>query len=289
MNWSMLYEERIVLSIGDPASFWNSCDIKIISFVSLPTVKMKTTHLLFALLFVILASCQLFNLQVIRDDFESDTLSVIWTKEKFVPGALEIQSTYARTGEKAAKLVLREGDQIDEEKGTNLERAELREPKKMMSVEGNNYSYAFSLFFPSDFPIVPTRLVIAQWKQNCQSGNCDPNNPVIALRYESGEFRVTLQTGPEKITLYRQTSSILNQWTDFRFSIRFSRNQDGQIKAWMNNREIIDYKGATAYNQSYGYPDPGNFYFKLGLYRDKMPQTMTIYIDDYSKRQIRKF
>jgi hypothetical protein len=226
---------------------------------------------------------------VIQDDFESDSLQSIWTKEKFIPGALEIQSIHVRSGEKAAKLTLHQGDQIDKEKGSNLERAELREPKSLMAKEDGNYSYSFSLFLPSDFPIVPTRLVIAQWKQNCQSGNCDPNNPVIALRYESGVFRITLQVGPEKTTLYSQTESILNKWMDFRFNIRFSRNQDGRISAWMDNNEIIDYKGVTAYSETFGYPVQGNFYFKLGLYRDQMVQPMTIYIDDYKKQQIKKF
>jgi hypothetical protein len=241
------------------------------------------------LILLISGSCKTNNYTDISDDFESDSLKKIWTSDKFVPWALEIQSDHVRSGKKAAKLTLRQGDQIEEEKGTNLERAELREPKKMMAIEDNYYSYSFSLFLPSDFPVVPTRLVIAQWKQNCESGNCDPNNPVIALRYESGEFRITLQTSPEKTILYTRTQSILNEWMDFRFNIRFSRNSNGILKAWINNKEIIDYKGITAYTEPYGYPVPGNFYFKIGLYRDQMIQPMTIYIDDYMKKQIVKF
>ena len=249
---------------------------------------MKSTYLIIVAI-SILTSCHPVKMALIQDDFESDSLQSIWSKEKFIPGALEIQSVHVRSGEKAAKLTLHHGDQIDKEIGTNLERAELREPKSLMAKEDDNYSYSFSLFLPADFPIVPTRLVIAQWKQNCQSGNCDPNNPVIALRYESGVFRITLQVGPEKTTLYSQTESILNKWMDFRFNIRFSRMQDGQIKAWINNNEVIDYKGVTAYSDAFGYPDPGNFYFKLGLYRDQMVQPMTIYIDDYKKQQIKRF
>jgi hypothetical protein len=234
---------------------------------------------------VSLLSCQPDKLSIIQDNFESGTLSVIWTKDKFVPGALEIQSTHIRSGEKAAKLVLRQGDQIEEEIGTLFERAELCESKKLMAQEDKNYSYSFSIFLPPDFPIVPTRLVIAQWKQNCQSGNCDPDNPVIALRYESGEFRITLQVGTDKTTLYSQTENILDKWMDFKFKIRFSRDQRGLVKAWMNNKKIIDYKGVTAYSQIFGYPVQGNFYFKIGLYRDHMIQPMTIYIDDYIKQQ----
>jgi len=250
---------------------------------------MKYLQFIFILAYVILTSCKPDIISTLKDNFEFGSLSSIWTKDKFVPGALEIQSEYVRSGKMAAKLVLHKGDQIDEEIGTMMERAELRESREFMALEQNNYSYSFSLFLPADFPIVPTRLVIAQWKQNCQSGNCDPDNPVLALRYQSGEFRITMQTGPEKITLYSQNESILNKWQDFKFNIRFSRESSGQIKVWMNKKVIVDHKGVTAYPEKYGYPFPGNFYFKLGLYRDTMDQSMVIYIDDYQKQQISGF
>jgi hypothetical protein len=233
-----------------------------------------------------LTSCKSNITTEISDNFESESLSKVWSDDKFIPGALEIQSVIVRSGKRAAKLTLRQGDQVEEEIGTELERAELREQKKLISAENSNYSYSFSIFLPQDFPIVQNRLVIAQWKQDCNSGNCDPGNPVIALRYESGEFRITLQVGPDKTTLYSQQESILNKWLDFNFQIRFSRNQNGRIKAFMNGKEIIDFKGMTAYTQYYGYTDPGSFYFKIGLYRDTMIQPMVIYIDDYKKQQL---
>ena len=220
------------------------------------------------------------------DGFESNKLRDIWRSDKFLPGALEIQSDIVKTGESAVKITLNPGDQIDEEKGTNLERAEIMEARKYMSVEDSVYLYEFSLFLPNDFPLVPTRLVIAQWKQNCKSGNCNPDNPVIALRYVSGELNITLQTSPEKIVLYSRADEIRNQWLNFRFKIRFSRQHLGLIFATLNNQKIIDYSGITAYIENYGYPFPGQFYFKTGLYRDNMDQSMTIYIDDYKKSRL---
>ena len=41
-----------------------------------------------------------------------------------------------------------------------------------------------------------------------------------------------------------------------------------------------------ARNRVSRYRDPSRFYFKMGLYRDVMPQPMTVYIDEYSKRQM---
>jgi hypothetical protein len=153
----------------------------------------------------------------VSDGFESNELSKIWSAEKLLPGALEIQSSFVRSGKSAAKITLHPGDQIDDEKGTILERAELLESKDLYSIEGSEYSYSFSMFLPNDFPVVPIRLVVAQWKQSCGSGSCDPGNPVIALRYESGEFQITLQTGPKKETLFTLLKDIRNEWMDFRF------------------------------------------------------------------------
>jgi hypothetical protein len=230
--------------------------------------------------------CQSARKNNVSDGFESNELSKVWSTKKFLPGAVEIQSTYVRSGKFAAKITLHQGDQIDDEKGTILERAELMESEDLCSFEGSDYSYSFSIFLPQDFPVVPIRLVLAQWKQSCQSGKCNPGNPVIALRYESGEFQITLQTGPEKTTLFTQKEDIRNKWMDFRFQIRFRRTADGYLKAWLNDQEIVDFKGITSYSQTYGYPDPGRFYFKIGLYRDQMVQPMTIYVDEYKKHQI---
>ena len=250
---------------------------------------MRNVSIIFSLILFIQIACKPDRLPNITDGFESDFLSKIWTSDKFIPGALGFQSQYVHSGKKAAMIILRPGDQIEEEKGTILERAEIKESKKLFSLENSTYEYSFSILLSPDFPIVPTRLVIAQWKQDCKSGNCDPDSPVIALRYVSGKFYITLQTEPKLAILFSQNESILNKWMDFKFQVRFSRMQDGVIKAWLNGKQIIEYKGKTAYTQNYGYPIPGVFYFKMGLYRDHMDQPMTIYFDDYSKRQIPNF
>jgi len=88
------------------------------------------------------------------------TLGVKWLFERSAPyQALGFQSQYVHSGKKAAMLVLQPGDQIDEEKGTILERAELKESKKLSALENSTYEYSFFILLPHDFPIVPTRLV----------------------------------------------------------------------------------------------------------------------------------
>jgi len=72
------------------------------------------------------------------------------------------------------------------------------------------------------------------------------------------------------------------------FRIRFSPRADGLLQAWLNGRQVVDYRGATAYPETpaTGYDSPSRFYFKMGLYRDLMAQPMTIYLDEYRKREL---
>jgi hypothetical protein len=193
-----------------------------------------------------------------------------------------MQSDIVRAGRGAAKITLREGDhqEANERGGPLLERAELQEATGLWSVEDQTYTYSFSVYLPKDFPVVPTRLVIAQWKQKCPVDACDPPGPLVAVRYSAGELRIT--RGPDSTTLYRTSEEARGRWLDFRFAIRFSPSPGGRIQAWLNDQPVVDHSGVTAYRNG-GYPARNLFYFKMGLYRDRMAQPMTIYIDEYRK------
>jgi hypothetical protein len=243
----------------------------------------KTAAALLAGLAVVVSwACQ--RSAVVYDGFETPGLSRHWETKRFLPGAVQIQASVVRAGKRAAGITLRPGDQIPREKGSELERAELQESRRLWSVEDSAYEYSFSVFVPQDFPIVSTRLVIVQWKHYCPVDTCLPDNPTLAIRYEAGVLFVTRQVTAEKEVLYQTRDDIRNKWLDFRFQIRFSRSQNGRIKAWLGNTMIIDYAGATAYPASGGYDERGLFYFKMGLYRDHRPEPMTIYFDEYRKQ-----
>ncbi len=226
----------------------------------------------------------------VYDGFETTHLSKLWETDRFVPGAVQMQTNISRAGHGAAKITVQAHDIY--EAGINgnrdSERDELREARKLVSKEGRNYEYSFSMFIPTNFPIVPTRLVIAQWKQYCPGGNCSDDSPVVAIRYVSGVLKITHQTGPHQTTLYQTQEELRNQWLDFKFQIRFSTNTDGRMKAWLDNKQIVDYTGVNAYpeNKQTGYAHPVHFYFKMGLYRDLMAEPMTIYIDEYRKKEL---
>ena len=227
----------------------------------------------------------------VYDGFDTSELNKIWATDRMVMGALEIQSQIVRNGHSAAKITLKSGDVFEEGigKSKDTERDELREADNLVSLEGKLYEYQFSLFLPDSFPIVPVRLVIAQWKQNCGSNSlCSDDSPVLAIRYVNGKLYITVQTDSGQITVYKTTNEIRNKWLDFECKVRFSRLENGQVNAWLNGEQIINFKGITCYSSKKGYADRSYFYFKTGLYRDRMPQPMTIYIDEYRKKELKE-
>ena len=104
------------------------------------------------------------------------------------------------------------------------------------------------------------------------------DSPVLAIRYSNGVLGFTQDFWGQRTILYRKRSDLRNRWLDFRFGVRLSSRTTG-----------CGFKGVTANseNSATGYPSPSYFYFKMGLYRDVMAKPMTIYIDEYRKRQLR--
>jgi hypothetical protein len=225
----------------------------------------------------------------VYDDFEAPKLSKIWSTDRMAPNSFEIQSAVVRKGKSAAKITLHTGDKPEAGAATYApsERDELLEAKSLVSVEGVKYEYQFSMFLPENFPIVDTRLVIAQWKQYCPEGKpCSDDSPVVAIRYQSGKLFITLQSDSGIVTLYSLNDKIRNKWLDFKFQIRFSKKNDGEILAFLNEKEIVNYKGIVSYSENRGYLLKNRYYFKMGLYRNVMPEPMTIYIDEFRKKEL---
>ena len=236
----------------------------------------------------IMAGCQKTKIEV-SDSFESPGLSKIWSTDRMESRSFEIQSKVVRSGKSAAKITLRTGDIVETatEKDKATERDELMEHMELYSVEGSKYEFQFSIFLPDTFPIVPTRLVLAQWKQFCPTGPCEEYSPILALRYQSGKLFITLQTDSGRHTLWEVREEVRNRWLDFVFQVRFSRKSDGEVLAFLNGKDIVQYKGITSYADTYWFlPVKNRYYFKMGLYRDRIPEPMCIYLDEYRKTEM---
>jgi len=229
----------------------------------------------------------------VYDGFETPGLSKLWRTEIFEPGAVTMETNIVRAGLQAVKITVHAKDKFmaGVNGDSDTERAELLEGMiSLWSKENVNYEQSFSMFFPTNFPIVPTRLVIAQWQQYCpRGGTCFDDSPVLAVRYISGMLKITqnINSKHEKI-LYQDKAEFRGRWLDFKFQFRFSPSENGQIKAWLGDKQIVDYKGVTAdsENAATGYRHPSFFYFHMGLYRNVMSEPMTIYIDEYRKKQL---
>jgi len=186
----------------------------------------------------------------VYDGFETTSLSKVWDTDRFVPGAVEMQTNIFRAVHGAAKITVHANEKFEAGINGNKdnERAELLEARKLTSKENVAYEHSFSMFIPTNFPVVPVRLVIAQWKQNCpDGGNCSDDSPVVAIRYVAGVLKITHQIGPHQTTLFETKEELRGKWLDFKFQICFSTNENGRIKAWLNDKAVVDYKGVNAY------------------------------------------
>jgi hypothetical protein len=228
----------------------------------------------------------------VYDGFERAGLSKVWDTDRFEPGTVTMQTNIVRAGRGAAEIVVRAKDKFETglNGDSNSERDELLEARKLTSKENVPYEFSFSMFFPTNFPIVPTRLVVAQWKQYCANGgNCSDDSPVLAIRYISGTLKMTQNIASKReMVLYQEKAEFRGRWLDFKFQVRFSPGNNGRIKVWLGDKPLVDYRGVTANpeNAATGYPSPSRFYFKMGLYRNVMPEPMTIYLDEYRKREL---
>ena len=158
--------------------------------------------------------------------------------------------------------------------------------QKLFSRTGRTYVYAFSLYLPADFPETRERLVLAQWRQLCEARKCQPDRPVLALRYEEGHIQVTRQNQDEKVTLYQGAEDVRGKWMDFRFAARFESSSEGSVDVTLNGQKIAAYRGPTVFRESRGFPRHGLVYFKTGLYREALGEPpWTIYLDEYHKNE----
>lgn len=226
----------------------------------------------------------------IYDGFESPTLSRLWMTLTLQPDSYAIQSAIVRAGHSALRITLRPHDTFMTGRGgdADSERDELVESFLNFTRANLPYEFSWSMYLPQDFPIVPVRLVVAQWWEYCRPGNlpCSNDSPVLAVRYIGGELLITQDLNHHYNVLYREKRDLRGRWLDLRFQVRFTPEATGFVRAWLDGKEVVDFSGATSNpeNAATGYAPPIYLPFKMGLYRNVMTQPMTIYLDEYRKR-----
>ncbi len=214
----------------------------------------------------------------LADGFESGSLAPFWLPGNYgtglyAPGAVVVCRDHARGGTRSARITVREGDVEQRgDDGRAVERAEL--DSGHLPLLGRDAWYGFSLLLPPDFPIVDNRLVLASWKQSDVEGS-----PLIGQRFRDGRHSVTIRppgaAGSGKS--YPLPDIRLGRWVDMVYHVRYSFAEDGCIEVWMDGNRVVSYKGPTASRAG-----ADRFYNKVGLYRDRWKQPMTMYVDNYT-------
>jgi hypothetical protein len=183
---------------------------------------------------------------------------------RMVSGSFRTQPEILRAERSAGEITVRSRDRREEasDDGSATERDEWMEAWWLFGHTGRAYRYSFSGYLRADFPIAPQR-----------SGNKCATGAVAGRKIRC--WRFDIKTG--ELTVTRQDESRSPS------CIRRNRKSaDGRL----NGETIVNYKGATLYQEQRGYPAHGYVYFKMGLYRDELQQPMTIYVDEYRKDKL---
>jgi Polysaccharide lyase len=96
------------------------------------------------------------------------------------------------------------------------------------------------MYLPSDFLIVPVRLVVAQWWEYCSRTDlpCSNDSPVLAVRSIGGVLSITQDLDHRYIVLYQEKRDLPKKWIDLHFEVRFSPRPDGQVRAWLQDKQV---------------------------------------------------
>lgn len=212
------------------------------------------------------------------DGFEGEAIADFWLPGNYgtgsyVPGAVQISTDYARTGSRSAKITVKESDiEAKGDDGKSVERAEIDSGHRKFL--GREVWYGFSILLPPEFPVVDNRLVIASCKQSDVEGS-----PLIGQRFRNGKHTFSIRPpgagGSGKS--YSLPDLKLGTWADTVYRVRYTPGDDGCIEVWMDGKKVVTYVGPTASKDG-----ADRFYHKVGLYRDRWKEPMTMYLDNYT-------
>lgn len=243
----------------------------------------KVIVTIFALTFLLCTACQQSvihsgpDLQLF-DDFEGNSVADFWLpgdygSGRYKTGAVTISKSYARSGISSARITVKEGDieQINDD-GVHLERAEL--DSGLHPFLHRDIWVGFSFLLPPDFPVVNNRLVIAQWKQKGFS-----QGPLVAQRFRDGNHYLTVRDPNQSdgVIKFPLPQIAFGRWNDMIWHVRFSPEKDGCVEVWMNGVQVVSHTGSNSVKNG-----ENSFYHKIGLYRDRWKEPMTIYFDNYT-------
>ena len=165
------------------------------------------------------------------------------------------------TGSAPTKLIevfeVRPGDCNEDENWSDCdndrERSELSEGGKTM--HGDEYWYGWSIYFPKEYSnIYPTKTALGQFHQK-------GSHPVWMFQNGEGGYHLDEQTlgFTNEYHQLLDEDDLYGKWHKVEVHVRWSRNNNGFFKVWLNDEQQVDYSGVTTPDES--------VYFKYGIYR----------------------
>lgn len=236
-------------------------------------------------------------------DFEAQSLVVAGLSRRRLIDSYSatITNDVVRHGRAAVRFELRPGDRV-----SDGWRAELRDINN--AKPNSEVWYALSTLVPEDFPEDDNSYVLIQWHdQKVPWNNPKGHSPPLALRYHLGSIRLTLRhafsgqrdgENGRELVLFEQDDFAKGVWHDFVYHIRWSAHpapasanktesnlkrvgagmRSGVVRAWLDNRKIVDYSGPI------GYFDDLGPYVKFGIYaRNNVGGARVVYHDEYRR------
>lgn len=220
-------------------------------------------------------------------DFETGSLSEHWNSQFARSDSGMIVSDIVRNGNYALKMNVRHGDvavQHDLIYGKSRVEISLKEPyADEYPMDGTPVFYGWSVYFPEDFYFNHSVEhdgfnIVGQWFHRPEAGQSweewennhggKKGSPSVSVRYEEladGTKGLGILTRPNvdtPSTLIGEKEIRLGEWNDIIFEVKWSMENDGYIKAWLNGSPFTfeKYYAKNMYTST-----PKNL--KLGLYR----------------------
>lgn len=148
-----------------------------------------------------------------------------------------------------------------------------------------DYWYSCSIKFPSNFPIENKPLTVMQWlskpKANLGEGN---KPPAMSMHFVNGVLFANIRTSkqiavkqPELISkhsLFEISDYPLGVWNDFIFLVKWTVENNSEVRVWMNGTLIGSYAGPA------GYADAIGPVFSFGIHRENTKRSHLVLFSD---------
>ena len=175
-----------------------------------------------------------------------------------------VQKDFTNTAptESIEKFEVRNGDCASDSSGWNdceqdRQRSELSERNKS-TISGHEYWYGWSMYLPEDFVhLYPATVTLGQFHQK-------DSHPVWLFQLNENAYAVSELTKGAIFSEWQLANidDMKGKWTKLEIHVKWTKNDDGFFKVWVNGKEKVNYIGETMTAKA--------IYFKYGIYQREL-------------------